>query len=51
MSFIPELAGAVGAAGDHPAIAAWQRRLYARPGFHRSIARGGAYVYAEQRGQ
>lgn len=47
MSFIPELARAVGAAGDHPAIEAWQRRLYARPGFHRAIAHGGAYAYAE----
>jgi glutathione S-transferase len=47
MSFIPELARAVGAAGDHPAIEAWQRRLYARPAFHRAIARGGAYIYAE----
>ncbi len=47
MSFIPELARAVGAAGDHPVIEAWQRRLYARPGFHRAIARGGAYAYAE----
>jgi glutathione S-transferase len=47
MSFIPELARAVGAADDHPAIDAWQRRLYARPAFHRAIARGGAYIYAE----
>jgi glutathione S-transferase len=47
MSFIPELARSVGAAGDHPAIEAWQRRLYARPGFHRAIARGGDYEFAE----
>jgi glutathione S-transferase len=46
MSFIPELARAVGAAGDHPKIEAWQSRLYGRPGFHRAIARGGAYDYA-----
>lgn len=46
ISFIPELARAVGAGGDHPKIEAWQRRLYARPGFHRAIARGGAYEYA-----
>jgi glutathione S-transferase len=47
MSFIPELARAVGAAGDHPAIEAWQNRLYARPGFHRAIARGGHYSFAQ----
>jgi glutathione S-transferase len=47
MSFIPELALAVGAAGNHPLIDAWQRRLYARPAFHRSIARGGTYTFAK----
>jgi glutathione S-transferase len=47
MSFIPELARAVGAAGNHPQIEAWQRRLYARPAFNRSIARGGAYAFAK----
>lgn len=47
MSFIPELAREVGAGGDHPVIDAWQRRLYARPGFHRAIARGGAYSFAQ----
>jgi glutathione S-transferase len=47
MSFIPELARAVGAAGDHPKIEAWQHRLYTRAGFHRSIARGGQYDFAE----
>ena len=47
MSFIPELAKAVGAFSGHPAITAWQRRLYARPAFHRAIARGGAYDFAQ----
>jgi glutathione S-transferase len=47
MSFIPELALAVGAAGNHPQIEEWQRRLYARPAFHRSIARGGTYTFAK----
>lgn len=46
MSFIPELARAVGHQHNHTRIDAWQARLYARPGFHRSIARGGAYAYA-----
>jgi glutathione S-transferase len=47
MSFIPELARAVGSAGNHPLVEAWQRRLYARPAFHRSIARGGSYSFAK----
>lgn len=46
MSFIPELAQAVGAFSGHAKIAAWQDRLYARPAFHRSIERGGAYDFA-----
>ena len=47
MSFIPELARAIGAFAGHLRIAAWQARLYARPGFHRAIARGGAYDFAQ----
>ena len=47
MSFIPELARAVGGFGDLPRISAWQARLYARPGFHRAIERGGAYDFAQ----
>jgi glutathione S-transferase len=47
MSFIPELARAVGVASKHLAIDDWQRRLYARPAFHHAIARGGAYAYAQ----
>jgi glutathione S-transferase len=46
MSFIPELAGAIGAFDGHAKIAAWQKRLYARPAFHRSIERGGTYDFA-----
>ena len=46
MSFIPELARAVDALGERPIIEAWQRRLYARPGFHRAIAKGGPYSFA-----
>lgn len=46
MSFIPELAKAVGAFSGHPVIEAWQSRLYARPAFRRSIERGGAYAFA-----
>jgi glutathione S-transferase len=47
MSFIPELAQAVGAFAGFPKITAWQSRLYARPAFHRAIARGGAYDFAQ----
>jgi glutathione S-transferase len=47
MSFIPELARAIGAMGNYPAIEAWQNRLYARPGFHRAIERGGHYSFAQ----
>ncbi len=46
MSFIPELASAISAFNGHAKIAAWQKRLYARPAFHRSIERGGAYDFA-----
>ncbi|MDP4928122.1 glutathione S-transferase family protein [Sphingorhabdus sp.] len=46
MSFIPELASAVGAFEGYAKIAAWQNRLYARPAFHRSIKRGGTYDFA-----
>ena len=47
MSFIPELARAVGAFADYPKITAWQARLYARPAFRRSIERGGDYDFAK----
>ena len=47
MSFIPELARAVGAFAGHPRIEAWQARLYARPAFHRAIERGGTYDFAQ----
>jgi glutathione S-transferase len=46
MSFIPELANAIGAFEGHAKIAAWQKRLYARSAFHRSIERGGTYDFA-----
>ncbi|MEY4269646.1 MAG: hypothetical protein RLZZ58_862 [Pseudomonadota bacterium] len=46
MSFIPELARAVGVFDGHAKITSWQARLYARPAFHRSIERGGAYDFA-----
>ena len=46
MSFIPELASAIGAFDGHAKITAWQKRLYARPAFHRSIERGSTYDFA-----
>ena len=45
-SFIPELAQAVGAFTGHATITTWQKRLYARPAFHRAIERGGKYDFA-----
>lgn len=46
MSFIPELAKAIGAFEGHAKIEAWLKRIYARPAFHRSIERGGVYDFA-----
>lgn len=46
MSFIPELADVIGAFKGHDKIRAWQERLYARPAFQRSIAKGGVYDFA-----
>jgi glutathione S-transferase len=46
MSFIPELAQAVGAFSGHEKITRWQKRLYTRPAFRRSVERGGAYDFA-----
>jgi glutathione S-transferase len=46
MSFIPELARAIGAFDGHAKITSWLERLYARPAFHRSIERGGTYDFA-----
>ena len=46
MSFIPELAAAIGCAGEHSVIGKWQQRIYARLAFHRAIARGGQYDFA-----
>lgn len=47
MSFIPELAAAVGAFEGHEKIRAWQSRLYMRPAFKRSIERGGIYNFVK----
>lgn len=47
MSFIPELAKAIGAFAGHDKITAWQARLYKRPAFQKSIERGGAYDFAK----
>lgn len=47
VSFIPELAKAVGAFAGHEKIIAWQARLYARPAFRTSIERGGVYEFVQ----
>lgn len=45
VSFVPELANALGLLGERPAIRGWLARLYARPAFERSLAVGGAYRF------
>lgn len=45
VSFVPELANALGLLGPQPAIRAWLARLYARPAFERSLRVGGAYGF------
>jgi glutathione S-transferase len=46
LSFVPELARALGSIDPYPRLEAWLNRLYARPAFERSIARGGTYKFA-----
>lgn len=45
VSFVPELAHAVGLLGAHPNIRSWLARLYARPAFESSLRIGGAYRF------
>lgn len=45
VSFVPELANALGLLGPRPAIRSWLARLYARPAFERSLRIGGAYGF------
>ena len=45
VSFVPELANALGKLGERANIRGWLARLYARPAFVRSIAVGGDYRF------
>lgn len=45
VSFVPELAHALGLLGSHPNIRSWLARLYARPAFESSLRIGGAYRF------
>jgi glutathione S-transferase len=46
MSFVGEIANALGRLGSYPAIAGWIERLHARPAFAASVEKGGAYAFA-----
>ncbi|OYY72855.1 glutathione S-transferase family protein [Sphingomonas sp. 28-63-12] len=46
LSFIPELARTLGSIAGYPGLESWLDRLYTRPGFKRSILRGGTYQFA-----
>jgi glutathione S-transferase len=46
LSFVAELARALGSIDGYPKVTAWLARLHARPGFRAAIARGGSYIYA-----
>jgi glutathione S-transferase len=46
LSFVAELANYLDPITDYPRVMAWLKRLTARPGFQRSIAKGGAYGFA-----
>ena len=43
MSFVAELAGALGKRDAYPALDAWVRALQQRPAYRRAVERGGAY--------
>jgi glutathione S-transferase len=49
LSFVPELARALGSIAVYPKVEAWLDRLYERPAFKTAIQRGGPYKYAVTR--
>jgi glutathione S-transferase len=49
LSFVPELARALGPIAGYPKIEAWLDKLYERPAFKASILQGGPYKYAVTR--
>jgi glutathione S-transferase len=46
LSFVPELARALGSIAAYPRVEAWLDRLYERPAFKAAILHGGPYKYA-----
>lgn len=46
MSFVGELAGAVGRRAEFASLDAWVGRLHARPAYQAALEKGGPYAYA-----
>lgn len=46
MSFIAEVAGAFGKLAAYPNLAAWLKRLHARPAYRLALEKGGPYSFA-----
>src|SRR4029079_2084942 len=47
MSFVGEMAKVFGKLGPYQNLAGWLGRMHARPAFHRSVEKGGAYRFAK----
>jgi glutathione S-transferase len=47
MSFVGEMADVYERLGPFPDLAAWLKRMHARPAFQRSVEKGGAYRFAK----
>jgi glutathione S-transferase len=47
MSFVGEMADVFDRLGPFPNLAAWLKRMHARPAFRRSVEKGGAYRFAK----
>jgi glutathione S-transferase len=47
MSFVGEMADVYDRLGPLPNLAAWLKRMHARPAFQRSVEKGGAYRFAK----
>jgi glutathione S-transferase len=47
MSFVGEMADVYDRLGPFPNLAAWLKRMHARPAFQRSVEKGGAYRFAK----
>jgi glutathione S-transferase len=44
MSFVPEVAKAMGKLPSYPNMAAWIERIHARPAWKRGLEKGGPYA-------